>query len=87
MWDAATLRNTAVLTLATDLGPLDLLAEVAGVGGYEEVLAASVMVEAFGRRIVTLDRPALIQAKRAADRAKDLAILAELESLLEAREE
>jgi hypothetical protein len=39
IWDEAMLRNTTVLTLLTDLGELDLLAEVAGLGGWDEVKA------------------------------------------------
>jgi hypothetical protein len=50
------------------------------------VKAHSIVVEAFDRKIVTLDLPGLIQAKRAAGREKDLAALPELESLLEASE-
>lgn len=80
------LRNTTVLTLLTDLGEIDLLAEVAGLGGWDEVKAGSVEVEAFDRCISILDLPSLIRAKRAAGRAKDLAALPELESLLEALE-
>ena len=62
------------------------MAEVAGLGTYPDVRARSVLVEAFGRQIATLDLPSLIQAKRAAGREKDLAGLSELESLLEAQE-
>ena len=83
VWDDVTLRNGTVFTLQTDLGELDLLAEV---GSYEEVKARSLVVEAFGRRVFTLDLPSLIQAKRAAGREKDLAAVAELESLLEAKD-
>src|SRR5690349_20776498 len=36
VWDASTLRNGSVFTLTTDLGIIDLLAEVAGVGSYED---------------------------------------------------
>jgi hypothetical protein len=86
IWDATTLRNTTVLTLLTDLGEIDLLAEVAGLGSWEEVKAGSILVEVFDRRIFTLDLPSLILAKRAAGRAKDLDALPELESLLEAGE-
>jgi hypothetical protein len=50
------------------------------------VKAASILVEAFDRRIAILDLPGLIQAKRAAGSEKDLAALPELESLLEASE-
>jgi hypothetical protein len=86
IWDEATLRNATVLTLLTDLGEIDLLAEVAGVGTWDDVKAHSIIVDAFDRKIATLDLPSLIQAKRAAGRAKDLAALPELESLLEASE-
>ena len=86
LWEEATLRNGSFFTLVTDLGEIDLLAEVAGLGDYAEVKARSIMVEAYGRRIWTLDLSALIQAKRAAGRDKDKRALPELESLLEAEE-
>jgi hypothetical protein len=87
VWDAATLANGSVFTLRTDLGAIDLLAEVAGVGGYAEALAASIEMEAFERRVRVLDLGALIRAKRAAGRPKDLLMLPELEGLLEAGED
>jgi hypothetical protein len=59
------------------------MAVVAGLGTYSEVKAHSITVEAFGRQIITVDLPALIRAKRAAGRQKDLAALPELEGLLE----
>jgi hypothetical protein len=84
VWDAKTLSNGTVFTLVTDLGIVDLLAEVSGVGTFAEVLPVSVEVDAFGRRIRTLNLQALIQSKKAAGRPKDLLILPELEGLLEA---
>jgi hypothetical protein len=63
-----------------------VLAEVAGLGGFTEVKAHSVMVAAFGRDVWTLDLPSLIRTKRAAGRAKDLQALPELEGLLESQE-
>lgn len=84
VWDAATLANGTVFTLTTDLGIIDLMAEVSGIGTYADALAASVEVDAFGRRLRALDLRALIQAKKAAGRQKDLLILPELEGLLEA---
>ncbi|SPF35404.1 conserved hypothetical protein [Candidatus Sulfopaludibacter sp. SbA4] len=84
LWDERTLRNGTVFTLRTDIGEIDLLAEVAGIGDYGDAKARSIVVEAFDRRFQTLDLRALIQAKRAAGREKDLSALAELESLLEA---
>jgi hypothetical protein len=86
VWDETMLRNTTVLTLQTDLGEIDLLAEVAGLGSWEDVRSRSIVVEAFDRRISILDLRSLIEAKRAAGREKDLAALPELESLLEALE-
>ena len=84
VWDEATLRNSTVFTLQTDLGEIDLLAEVAGLGTFAEVRAESVAVEAFGRPVISLSLAGLIRAKRAAGREKDLSALPELESLLEA---
>jgi hypothetical protein len=86
VWDEATLRNGTLFTLSTDVGSLDLLGEVLGIGDFAQVRAASIQVEAFGRQIWTLDLPALIRAKEAAGRQKDLAILPELKGLLEAIE-
>jgi hypothetical protein len=64
-------------------GEIDLLAEVAGLGNFDGVVNHAILVEAFGRRIATLDLPGLILSKRAAGREKDVAALPELESLLE----
>jgi hypothetical protein len=86
VWDHSTLRNGTLFTLSTDLGPIDLLAEVSGLGGFDEVKAGSILVQAFGRSVWTLDLPSLIRSKRAAGREKDLRILPELEGLLEADE-
>lgn len=86
IWSEGTLRNATVSTLYTDQGEIDLLAEVQGLGGFNEVQNHSVMAAAFGREFATLDLPALIRAKRATGRPKDLAALPELESLLEANE-
>jgi len=60
VWDERTLANGTVFTLATDLGPIDLLAEVAGIGGFDQVVAKSISVPAFDRIVRALDLPALI---------------------------
>jgi hypothetical protein len=86
VWDEVTLRNGSLFTLSTDLGILDLMAEVAGVGGFEEAKTHSIQVQAFGRTVWTLDLPSLIQAKRSAGREKDLRLLPELESLLDSQD-
>jgi hypothetical protein len=87
IWDEATLRNSSVLTLQTDLGEIDLLAEVAGLGGWSDVNARAMTVSAFDRSIRTLDLASLIASKRAAGRPKDLDALPELESILESEKQ
>ena len=84
-WDEATLRAGLNFTLTTAEGDLDVLGEVSGGGGYEQLLPFSEEVTAFGIscRVVTLER--LIQLKRAAGRPKDLEVIAELQALLEER--
>jgi predicted nucleotidyltransferase len=72
-------------TLATDLGALDLLDEVQDLGAYAQVADHSEIVELFGHPVKVLRLEALIRAKRAAGRTKDLLVLPELEALLELR--
>ncbi len=85
MLDVRALRTTPVMTLTTDLGNLDLLDRILGIGGYVEVRAASepVRIDAIEFRALTL--PALISAKKAAGRAKDHEQVIELEALLALR--
>ncbi len=70
--DLATLRAGLNFTLDTDLGPLDLLGEVAGLGSFEHVDAAAGELEIEGRRLLVLTLDGLERAKRAAGRPKDL---------------
>lgn len=85
--DGETLKRGLNFTLSTELGDLDLLGEVAGVGDYEAASAASEPVELFGRTFAVLTLDALIASKRAAGRPKDLLVLPELEALREATSE
>ena len=84
VWDAGTLRNGANFTLVTDLGDIDLLAEVSGIGAYAEAAADCVVMQLYGYDVQILSLDALIRAKRAAGRVKDLLVLPELEALREA---
>jgi len=83
VWDGATLNNGTLFTLSTTLGSIDLLAEVSGLGSFDQVKASAKLVQAFDRSVWTLDLRGLIRSKRAAGRPKDLQALPELESLLE----
>jgi len=59
------------LYLKTDLGVVDCLSEVLGVGGYDEVAAHSVEVELPAGQCRVIDIDTLIQAKEAMGRDHD----------------
>ena len=83
VFDMRTLRNGMNFTLSTDVYDLDLLGEVTGVGNFDKVCAESEKVLIYGREHRILGLDALIRAKKAAGRPKDLNALPELEALLE----
>jgi hypothetical protein len=83
--DGETLRRGLNFIFATDIGDVDLLGEVRGVGFYETVVADSLTVELFDYRFAVIDIGKLILAKRAAGRPKDLMALPELEAIQEAQ--
>jgi predicted nucleotidyltransferase len=83
--DVRALRTTPIMTLVTDLGNLDLLDRVLGLGGYAEVLAASEPVHLKRIEFRALTLPALIAAKKATGRPKDREHVIELEALLALR--
>jgi hypothetical protein len=87
VWDERTLQQGMNFTLTTDLGNLDLLGEVKGLGDFDQVRAQSVVLTLFGIECRVLSLDALIVAKRAAGRAKDLLALPELEALREVLKE
>lgn len=79
--DTKAFRDAPNLTLVTDLGRLDVLGHVTGIGGYPEALKASegIQVGAVEVRVLTLD--ALIASKKAAGRRQDHDALIELEAI------
>jgi hypothetical protein len=85
-FDPQTIRRGLNFTLTTTVGDVDLLGEVVGGGTYEDLVPHTVELIVFGRTIRVLDLPALIRAKRAAGRPKDLEAVAELEALLVEKE-
>ena len=82
-FDERSLQNATNFTFETTIGDIDLLGEVAGVGNYSQVENSSVIFELYGRDVRVLSIDALIDAKRAAGRTKDLLVLPELEALRE----
>ncbi len=81
--DERTLAAAPVMTLTSDEGDIDVFDTVPGVGGYAEALSSSLAIDAGDVAFRVLDLPALIAAKRAAGRRRDLDHLPELEALLE----
>lgn len=79
--DHLTLSQGMNFTLQTDLGDIDLLGDLSGLGQFPEVARDAVVLPVFGIpcRIASLD--AIIRSKRAAGRGKDLNALPELEAL------
>ncbi len=71
------------LYLETDMGALDVLGSITGVGDFERVRAASVGIELFGRRCRVISLPDLIAAKLALGRAKDRLAARELLAIAE----
>lgn len=80
----STLRNATNFTFETNIGDIDLLGEVAGIGDFQAVLAHSEILSLYGFEVKILSLDGLIKAKRAAGRTKDLLVLPELEALREA---
>lgn len=72
VFNEVSLRQGLNFTLDTDLGPLDLLGEVPGLGSYDQVDAASSEVElGEGVTVLALELEGLERSKRAAGRPKD----------------
>ncbi|HCE08979.1 MAG TPA: hypothetical protein DEQ40_10325 [Oxalobacteraceae bacterium] len=80
-WSARTLQQGLNFTLTTQLGDVDLLGEIIGGGGYDDVIRHTTQVTMFGRSYACLDLEWLIRTKRAAGRPRDLEAIAELEAL------
>lgn len=81
IWDAQTLRSGLNFTLKTDLGDLDVLGEVTGIGTYDAVARLATEQEIAGLRLTVLSLEGLERAKRAAGRVKDLLDLEEISEI------
>ncbi len=72
------------LYLMTDLGPVDFLGVIPGIGDYEFAKSHSVTARLPSGSILVLDRPTLIQAKERAGRPRDLLVVRQLRAIDEA---
>lgn len=73
------------LYLDTDLGRLDCLSIIEGLGDYDQVKQASEPIEAEGLRLDVLTLDALIRSKEALNRPRDREALRQLESIRQLR--
>jgi len=83
-FDARFVHNGLNFTLSTDIGDIDLLGHVDGLGPFEQVVQHSVIVSVGNRRVQMLTVDGLILSKRAVNRTKDQLVLPELEAIREA---
>ena len=81
--DTETMRRGLNFTFVTTLGSLDLLGEITGGGGFDNLKPHSVLVKLHGFDCLCLDLVWLIKVKRAAGRPKDFEAIAELEAIVE----
>jgi predicted nucleotidyltransferase len=86
-FDAPTIQAGLNFTLNTDLGEVDFLGEVSGIGDYEKVLAESQEFTVYGISVRILSLDGLLLAKKAAARTKDHGHILELEELKKMRDQ
>jgi len=82
-WGERTIEQGLNFTLATTVGDIDLLGEITGGGGYENLVDQSIRLELFGVECRCLRLERLIEVKRAVGRPRDLEAIAELEAIVE----
>lgn len=85
-WDARTILAGLNFTLVTDIGDVDFLGEVRGVGFFEAVFAQSEKKKLYHHEIDVLSVDGLIASKKAAGRTKDQLHILELEELKKMKE-
>jgi hypothetical protein len=71
------------LYLETELGAIDFLGSILGIGDFERVRSASIEIELFGRRCRVISLQDLIRAKEALGRDKDRLAAKELRAIAE----
>ncbi len=87
IFDARTLKAGLNFTFSTDVGDIDLIGELSGIGYYNEVIKLSEETEIYNQSCYVLTLEGLIQNKKAVARKKDLELLTELEALREIRKQ
>src|SRR5262249_39917508 len=85
LWDVTTIQRGLNFTLTTNAGDIDLLGEITGGGGFEDLKPYTVVLDMFGFQCDCLNLERLIHVKRAAGRPRDFEAVADLEAILEER--
>ncbi|MBX3416905.1 MAG: hypothetical protein KF851_04830 [Pirellulaceae bacterium] len=80
-FDLETLESGLNFTLITQIGDIDLLAEVPGNGTWETLEKYSKEIEIFGAKSRVISLPKLIELKIASGRPKDIEAIAELQAI------
>jgi hypothetical protein len=71
------------LYLQTDIGPVDILSSITGVGDFERVNSSAITIQLFGRDIRVISIEDLISAKETLGREKDRLAAKELRAIKE----
>lgn len=85
--DDKTIMMGSNFTFVTDVGDVDILGHISGVGEYGDIHKNAVETEAFGLRLRMMSLEDVIKSKKAAGRNKDKAQLPVLEETLRLRRE
>ncbi len=86
-WDVEFFKNVLNVTLSTDLGSVDLLAEAPGVDGFEQLWARAQEMRLFGLLVRVASVDDLIRMKKATGRPKDTEHAMQLQALKKLIEE
>jgi hypothetical protein len=85
--DSETIKAGLNFTLTTEIGDVDILGEVAGLGDFDAVKSNADQMNLYGCPVWVLSVSGLIRCKEVAGRPKDLRVLPELHALLALQEE
>lgn len=87
IFDVKTLQSGLNFTLSTDIGDIDLIGEMEGIGGYNEVIKFSETMEIYGISCNVLTIEGLLKSKKIISRPKDIPVIKELEAIVEIRKQ
>ncbi len=75
------LSNLKNLYLETDLGVLDIVGNIDGVGSFKQVSKNAMKIEIYGKKCKVISIDDLIASKKSIGRDKDLAVVRQLEAI------